>query len=129
MKKLNIAILGTGSIASGGHAPALLQSEHAQLWSVLSRDSNRAQQFAKQFHAQSSSPAHTSLESLLADPELDAVIVATPANETILASVNLPVQVIAKLGVFGLSRLMVTLRPGHPMVREARERARHLAAA
>ena len=34
MKKLNIAILGTGSIASGGHAPALLQSKHAQLWSV-----------------------------------------------------------------------------------------------
>ena len=78
MKKLNIAILGTGSIASGGHAPALLQSKHAQLWSVLSRDIDRARKFAEEFKAQSSSPAHASLESLLADPELDAVIVATP---------------------------------------------------
>ena len=68
MKKLNIAILGTGSIASGGHAPALLQSEHAQLWSVLSRDPARAQKFVKEFNAQSASPVHTSLESLLADP-------------------------------------------------------------
>ena len=78
MKKLNIAILGTGSIASGGHAPALLQSGHAELWSVLSRDLERARQFAKQFNAQSSAPAHTSLEALLADPALDAVIIATP---------------------------------------------------
>ena len=78
MKKLNIAILGTGSIASGGHAPALLQSKHAQLWSVLSRDSARAHKFAKKFKAQSGSPVHTSLASLLADPELDVVIVATP---------------------------------------------------
>lgn len=78
MKKLNIALIGTGSIASGGHAPALLQSQHAQLWSVLSRDSIRARQFAKQFSAQSSSPAHTSLEALLGDPGLDAVIIATP---------------------------------------------------
>jgi len=78
MKKLNIAILGTGGIASGGHAPALLQSKHAQLWSVLSRDLDRAKQFAREFKAQASSPAHTSLESLLGDPALDAVIIATP---------------------------------------------------
>lgn len=90
MKKLNIAILGTGSIAFGGHAPALLQSKCAQLWSVLSRDSARAQKFAKKFKAKSSTPAHTSLESLLADPDLDAVIVATPdklhAEQTVAAA-------------------------------------------
>ncbi len=78
MKKLNVAILGTGSIASGGHAPALLQSKHAQLWSVLSRNLDRAGEFAREFKAQSAASAHTSLETLLADPELDAVIIATP---------------------------------------------------
>lgn len=78
MKKLNIAILGTGSIASGGHAPALLQSEHAQLWSVLSRDLERATEFAAKFKAQSKTPAYDSIDSLLADPGLDAVIIATP---------------------------------------------------
>lgn len=78
MRKLNIAILGTGSIASGGHAPALLQTESAQLWSVLSRDISRASNFAQQFKAQGRIPAYTSLEALLKDPELDAVIIATP---------------------------------------------------
>ena len=78
MKKLNIAILGTGGIAAGGHAPALLQTKHAQLWSVLSRDLDRATEFATKFKAQSRTPAYTSIDSLLEDPELDAVIVATP---------------------------------------------------
>src|SRR4051812_28161444 len=78
MKKLNVAILGTGSIAAGGHAPALQQSENAQLWSVLSRDTDRASQFAKKFKAHSKKPAYSELAPLLADPELDAVIIATP---------------------------------------------------
>ena len=78
MKKLNVAIVGTGSIAAGGHAPALLATEHAQLWSVLSRDAERAREFAKQFQAQSKRPAYTELAPLLADPDLDAVIIATP---------------------------------------------------
>jgi UDP-N-acetyl-2-amino-2-deoxyglucuronate dehydrogenase len=78
MKKLNVAILGTGSIAAGGHAPALLATEHAQLWSVLSRDAARASEFATKFKAQSKTPAYAELAPLLADPELDAVIIATP---------------------------------------------------
>ena len=78
MKKLNIAIVGTGRIASGGHAPALLRSKHAQLWSVMSRDMKRANEFAAQFKAQSKTPAYTELDLLLQDPALDAVIIATP---------------------------------------------------
>jgi predicted dehydrogenase len=78
MKKLNIAIVGTGRIASGGHAPALLRSKHAQLWSVMSRDMKRANEFAAQFQAQSKTPAYTELDALLKDPALDAVIIATP---------------------------------------------------
>lgn len=78
MKKLNVAILGTGSIAAGGHAPALLESRDAQLWSVMSRDASRAKEFATRFKAKSTTPAYTELEPLLADPELDAVIIATP---------------------------------------------------
>jgi len=78
VKKLNVAILGTGSIAAGGHAPALAQSADAQLWSVLSRDAARAGEFAARFKAQSATPVYTELAPLLADPELDAVIIATP---------------------------------------------------
>ena len=99
-RKLNIGILGTGSIAaggtatdgrsSGGHAPALTLSSSAQLWSVLSREHSRAENFAKQFGAKSPQASHTDLREMLADPELDAVIVATPdklhAELTIAAS-------------------------------------------
>jgi len=77
-RKLNLAVLGTGSIASGGYGPALAESEHAQLWSVLSRDHSRGSEFARTFGAQSQQPVHTSIDTLLQDPELDAVIVATP---------------------------------------------------
>jgi predicted dehydrogenase len=90
IKKLNVAIVGTGSIAAGGHAPALLQTEHAQLWSVHSRDLGRAVEFAAQFKAQSKTPAYASLDALLQDPELDAVIIATPdklhAEQTVAAA-------------------------------------------
>src|SRR5258705_7844818 len=90
MKKLNVAILGTGSIASGGHAPALLRTEHAQLWSVLSRDMDRAKDFAARFKARSKTPAYTSIDLLLQDPDLDAVIIATPdklhAEQTVAAA-------------------------------------------
>ncbi|MBL7663020.1 Gfo/Idh/MocA family oxidoreductase [bacterium] len=77
-KKLNFAIIGTGSIASNGHAPALIETEKAQLWSVLSRNQERAQEFARKFKAQSATPAYSSLVELLADRDLDAVIIATP---------------------------------------------------
>ena len=40
-----------------------------------------------------------------------------------------PAKLPVRAGVFGLSRLMKSVRPGHPMVREARERTRHIAAA
>lgn len=78
MTKLNVAILGTGGIASAGHAPALLRSQKAQLWTVLSRDLAKAEHFAAKFRARSAHPAYTSLELILQDPGLDAVIIATP---------------------------------------------------
>jgi predicted dehydrogenase len=88
--KLNIAIVGTGSIANTEHAPAFRELEHAQLWSILSRDMQRAVQFADRHGAQSPNPAHTRIDSLLADPQLDAVIIATPdklhAEQTIAAA-------------------------------------------
>jgi 1,5-anhydro-D-fructose reductase (1,5-anhydro-D-mannitol-forming) len=74
----NIAIAGTGSIADDQLAPALAQVEDAQLWSVLSRAVGRGLEFAERHGARASNPVHTSLNSLLSDPELDAIIIATP---------------------------------------------------
>ncbi len=75
---MNIGVLGTGSIADSNLAPALQRVEGAQLWSVLSRDRGRARRFARRHGAASLEPAHDSLETLLADPGLDAVVIATP---------------------------------------------------
>jgi len=75
---LNIAMLGTGRIADQELAPALAQARAARLWSVLSRDAARAGEFAERHGAAASNPAHTSLDTLLADGDLDAVLIATP---------------------------------------------------
>ncbi len=75
---LNAAMLGTGRIAELRLAPAIAKSRGIRLWSVLSRDPARAADFARRHGARAPEPAHVHLDQLLADPELDAVVVATP---------------------------------------------------
>jgi predicted dehydrogenase len=75
---LNIAMIGLGRIADVSLTPALSALADAQLWSVLSRDQSRAEDFATRHGAHSPTPAYTDLDALLADPELDAVIIASP---------------------------------------------------
>lgn len=75
---VNFAIIGTGNIAQRALAPAVKNVEGARLWSVLSRDQKRAEEFAKRHGAMSSKPAYASYTQLLEDPKLDAVIIATP---------------------------------------------------
>lgn len=76
--KVRLAVLGTGGIARSRLLPALMRSEAAVLWSILSRDHGRADEAARSFGAASSEPAHDRLESLLADPDLEGVIIAAP---------------------------------------------------
>ncbi|MFQ5744621.1 MAG: Gfo/Idh/MocA family protein [Acidobacteriota bacterium] len=75
---LNFAVLGTGRIADTQLAPALSKVEGARLWSVLSRDRERGRAFAERHGAQAPEPAYVELGTLLADPRLHAVIIATP---------------------------------------------------
>jgi 1,5-anhydro-D-fructose reductase (1,5-anhydro-D-mannitol-forming) len=75
---INFALLGTGRIARDELAPALATAEGARLWSVLSRDLGRAREFAHGHRAAAPQPAFTDLGTLLADPDLDAVLIATP---------------------------------------------------
>lgn len=75
---LRFALLGPGRIADQSLAPALAAARGACLWSVLSRDLGRAQAFARRHGARSPHPAYTDLDALLADPELDAVLIASP---------------------------------------------------
>ena len=75
---IRIGIIGPGRISDDQLAPAVQITDGAVLWSVLSRDHHRSSDFARKHRAASSTPAHTDLGTMLADPELDAVIIATP---------------------------------------------------
>jgi len=75
---MKCAILGPGGIADDQHAPAITAHPSAINWSVLSRSEDRGRAFADRHHLQSPTPVYTSLDSLLADPELEGVIIATP---------------------------------------------------
>ncbi|HZS37024.1 MAG TPA: Gfo/Idh/MocA family oxidoreductase [Polyangia bacterium] len=90
MSIIHIAVIGPGKIADKMLVPALARTPGAKLWSVLSRDRARAAEFAQRHGAASPAPAHDDLDLLLADPELHAVIIATPdrlhAAQTIAAA-------------------------------------------
>jgi len=72
-QKLNWGILGTGSIARK-FALGLRESRTGRLAGVGSRTEETARKFAVDFPAR----IHGSYESLLADPEVEAVYVSTP---------------------------------------------------
>ena len=84
-KPICVAILGTGKIAHT-HARALCEIETAQLVTVCGRSEEKTRAFAETYGAR----AHTSPEAMLANPDIDAVMVCTPhplhAAHSILAA-------------------------------------------
>jgi predicted dehydrogenase len=72
---VGIALLGTGNIAQRAFIPAVQVVDEARLVAVLSRDKARGAIFAQQYGI---SQAYDNLETLLGNPAVDAVIVATP---------------------------------------------------
>lgn len=84
--RLGWGIVGIGGIATQEIAPAIAQLPNSVLRHVVSRDQARAAQFAARFGADS---ATTSYPQLLADPNVDAVYIATPNSlhtEQVLAA-------------------------------------------
>ncbi|MEL6999312.1 MAG: Gfo/Idh/MocA family oxidoreductase [Pseudomonadota bacterium] len=75
---LNVAMIATGGIADKQLAPALAEAPNARLWSVFSRDKARATDFATKHAAAAPDAAHDDLDALLADPDLHAVLIASP---------------------------------------------------
>lgn len=73
-RKFNWGVIGTGKIA-GRFATDLALLPNAHLYAVGSRTENRAKDFAKKFHFEK---AYGSYESLLSDPNLEVVYIATP---------------------------------------------------
>jgi 1,5-anhydro-D-fructose reductase (1,5-anhydro-D-mannitol-forming) len=71
---LGIALLGTGRIAEHAFVPAVRAVDDARLVAVLSRDAARGAAFAQQHGIPET---YDRLETLLQNPQVDAVIVAT----------------------------------------------------
>lgn len=75
-RKLGIAILGTGDV-SGGHIAAYRRNPHVEIRAMLSRQEAKATAKARQFGLENCR-AYTSLDSLLAADDIDAVSICTP---------------------------------------------------
>jgi predicted dehydrogenase len=77
---LNIGLIGHGRVAAR-HADALCKIEGACLWSVMGLDKVRASQFAGHHGACAINSSFIDLHHMLADPQLDAVIITTPDKQ------------------------------------------------
>lgn len=73
-KTIRWGIIGLGKIANK-FATDLLTLDHCELYAVASRHQEKANSFAKQYNA---TKAYGDYESLAADPNIDAVYIATP---------------------------------------------------
>jgi len=75
IKPTGFAVIGTGMIAEV-HAQAIKETPEAQLVAVWTRDAAKRTDFAKRFGCR----AAESLAALVADPEVQAVTIATPSG-------------------------------------------------
>src|SRR5580658_5307381 len=76
-KKVGFAVVGLGTIAQGFVLPSFAKCKNAKLVAVVSRDKDKAARVGRKFK----SNAHYSSEeyaACLANPQVDAVFVATP---------------------------------------------------
>jgi len=75
MQRLGWGVIGIGNIVQGTIAPAMVAEPECDLVAAVSRDQGRADDFAAKFGA---SYAYTDYEEMLANPEVEAVFIATP---------------------------------------------------
>ena len=77
MRQVRIGVIGAGWWATFAHLPAVRSHPRAELVAVQSRERAKAEKIARDFGVKH---ACTTVEELLALPELDAVIVASTPN-------------------------------------------------
>ncbi len=77
MKKIRFGVIGAGGIADRRTIPGMLKCDAAELVSVMEIDAARAEELRVKYGAKR---AYTDEAALLADPEIDAVYIASPVK-------------------------------------------------
>jgi 1,5-anhydro-D-fructose reductase (1,5-anhydro-D-mannitol-forming) len=94
MDVLRFGVIGLGRIVKGTMAPAMVAEPQCELVAAVSRDRGRADAFAEQFGVKY---AYTDYDEMLANPEVDAVFIATPNGqhyEQVLAAAQAGKQIL-----------------------------------
>ena len=77
-KRVRVGVVGAGRIAAFVHLPSLrLSPEGCEVAAVASRDPSSARAFAERWEIPR---VHPTWEALVADPELDAVVICPPSD-------------------------------------------------
>lgn len=77
MKTINWGMIGCGSVTEVKSGPGLYKAAHSALHAVTSRGLEKARSFAARHNVP---VVYESVEALLADPDIDAVYIATPPD-------------------------------------------------
>ena len=83
--KVGFAVVGLGTIAQTSVLPAFRHAKHAKLVALVSRDKRKAEKLARKFKAKTSYSTGE-FASCLANPQVDAVYLATPQGEHLTAT-------------------------------------------
>jgi 1,5-anhydro-D-fructose reductase (1,5-anhydro-D-mannitol-forming) len=75
VNRLGWGVIGIGNIVQSTMAPAMVDEPECDLVAAVSRDQGRAADFAARFGARYS---YTDYETMLANPDVEAVFIATP---------------------------------------------------
>ena len=75
MKKLRWGVIGAGGIADRRTIPGMMLAENAELIAVMDINAEQVEKIRQKYGAKR---GYTKEEDLLADPEVDAVYIATP---------------------------------------------------
>ena len=83
--KVGFAVVGLGAIAQGSVLPAFRHAKQAKLVALVSRDKRKAEELRRKFKAKSCYAAEE-FSNCLANPEVEAVYLATPPSEHLSAT-------------------------------------------
>lgn len=85
MKTIRWGMLGCGSVAEVKSGPGFYKSHNSTLAAVASRSPDSARSFASRHGV---AKVYDTIEQLIADPDIDAVYIATPPSSHLLFSVQ-----------------------------------------